>query len=223
MENNQSMNSNESRPKSKKGGSRKGAGRKKTWGDGEETCVVSMWSSGKVTLERFLEWCHQNEIKGKQFNAILDYARSAINKPNNLILSPSRFTMKHYSNPVSAGPGRTSSTGNDSLNTDYENISIPHVLSPNPEESFMVPVVGDSMKGIGIDSGNILVVESCSFAREGKIIVASVNDEIMVKRYELKNNRVFLYSENPEYQPIEILEQTFSILGIVRSCINNDF
>ena len=178
---------------------------------------VSMWKSGKPALERFLDHCHENKIKVEQFDAILDFARFP------MLLGVSSFTMKHYGNPVSAGPGRTSSAGSDSLNADYENMNVNHVLSPNPQKSFMVTVIGDSMKGIGIDSGNILVVESCSFARAGKIIVASVNDEIMVKRYELKNERVFLYSENPDYPPIEILEQTFSILGLVRSCINNDF
>jgi DNA polymerase V len=221
MKNDQSIRGAENCSKSKKGGSRDNAGRKPKWG--EDRAEVSMWSSGKFTLESFLEWCHKNKIKGDQFEAILEHAKSVANNSNNQSLSNSQLTMKIYSSPVSAGDGRTSSTESNSLDGDYENISVAHLLSPNPKKSFMVPVVGDSMKDIGLCSGHILVVESCSFARDGKIIVASVNDEIMVKRYTLKNNRIFLYSENSDYPPIEIVEQTFSILGIVRSCINNHF
>ena len=221
MENNQLMSSHENYSKSKKGGSRNNAGRKTRWG--EPRSDVSMWRSGKPALDRFLEECHQNGIKGKQFDALLDFARLAMKTSSIQILGSSSLTMKRYGSPVSAGPGRTSSAGSDSLNIDYENMNVNDLLSPNPKKSFMVPVIGDSMKGSGINSGNILVVESCLSASTGKIIVASVDDEIMVKRYELKNDRVFLYSENSDYPPIEILEQTFSILGIVRSCINNHF
>ena len=215
MKNEQSVKSGEEISKSTKGGSRNNAGRKFRWD--EPRCEVSMWKSGQYSLERFLEDCYENKIKGELFDAILDSARLA------MTFSSSTFTMNYYANPVSAGPGWTSIAGSGSLNADYETMSVQHVLAPNPQKSFMVPVVGDSMKDVGIHCGNILVVESCPSATSGKIIVASVDDEIMVKRYKLQNGKIFLYSENPDYPPIEILEQTFSILGIVRSCINNHF
>ena len=138
MENEQSVNSNEKSSKSKKGGSRKNAGRKPIWG--EARCQISMWQSGQYTLMRFLEDCHKNKIKGEKFDAILDFARLA------MTFSSSNFTMDYYANPVSAGPGRTSTAGSGSSNADYENINVQHLLSPNPQKSFMVPVVGDSMK-----------------------------------------------------------------------------
>lgn len=85
-----------------------------------------------------------------------------------------------------------------------------------PEANFLLEVQGDSMKDIGILNGDYIAVAKTNSARNGDIIVARVNDEVTVKRYQKNRNKIVLLPENTEYQPIEVdLRQTeFAIEGL---------
>ncbi len=41
-------------------------------------------------------------------------------------------------------------------------------------------------------------------ARDGQIVVARIEDEVTVKRFEHAGDRVLLHAENPAYAPIEV-------------------
>ncbi len=80
----------------------------------------------------------------------------------------------------------------------------------------MCKVSGDSMTGDGIFDNDILIVEK-SAAADGKIIVASVNNALFVKRYRKNNEGEWLLSSNPDYPPVQISDDmSFRILGVVR-------
>lgn len=78
---------------------------------------------------------------------------------------------------------------------------------------FALNVKGESMKEIGIMNGDIVVVERCGYADNGKIVVAMVEDEATVKRFYKENGRYRLQPENREMQPIIVDDVT--ILGQV--------
>lgn len=85
-----------------------------------------------------------------------------------------------------------------------------------PTADFLLEVHGDSMQDIGIMDGDYIAVNKCNTARNGEVIVARVENEVTVKRYEKKRNRVWLHAENPAYDPIEVdLKNTeFAIEGL---------
>ena len=60
------------------------------------------------------------------------------------------------------------------------------------------------MVGAGIDDGDILVVDRSLTPTNRRIIIASVNGEFTVKRFEKTATRMRLLPENPAYQPITI-------------------
>ena len=78
---------------------------------------------------------------------------------------------------------------------------------------FALTVKGESMKEIGIMNGDIVVVEKCEYADNGKIVVAMVDDEATVKRFYKENGKYRLQPENKEMNPIIVDE--VSILGQV--------
>ena len=80
-------------------------------------------------------------------------------------------------------------------------------------ELFMLEVQGDSMIGAGILSGDYVVVQSQETARNGEIIVAMIEDEATVKRFEKASDHVKLISENPDFEPI--ITRDVSIIGKV--------
>ncbi len=86
----------------------------------------------------------------------------------------------------------------------------------NPKADFLLVVHGDSMKNIGILNGDYIAVHKVNTARNGNIIVARVDDEVTVKRYEKQRSLVLLHPENDDYQTIEVnpKNQEFNIEGL---------
>src|SRR6056297_3817478 len=61
-------------------------------------------------------------------------------------------------------------------------LDIHDLVVKNPTATFFVRVRGDSMEGAGIFSGDVLVVDKSVDPRDGKILVAAVYGELVVKR-----------------------------------------
>jgi len=92
-----------------------------------------------------------------------------------------------------------------------------------PSADFLLRVRGDSMKNIGILEGDLLAVHKSQQARNGQVVVARVEDDVTVKRFEKKGNKVFLHAENEQYAPIEVdlANQSLCIEGLAVGVIRN--
>lgn len=100
------------------------------------------------------------------------------------------------------------------------NIVIDSSYLRNSDDCFGLKVKGDSMINAGIFEGDILIVRQSKQANNGEIVVALLDDEATVKRYENKNDRIRLLPENSTYQPIEVNQsKEFSIIGKVAGVI----
>jgi repressor LexA len=73
-----------------------------------------------------------------------------------------------------------------------------------PRADYLLRVRGQSMRDAGILNGDLLVVHRQEEATSGDIVVARLEDEVTVKRFQRRGNQVRLLPENPEFQPIEI-------------------
>ncbi len=81
------------------------------------------------------------------------------------------------------------------------------------DEYFALRVRGESMLGVGILPGDLVVVHRRQTARNGEIVVALLGDEATVKTFSRKDGQIWLLPANPDYQPIDGTE--CSILGKV--------
>ncbi|MDE0094039.1 MAG: transcriptional repressor LexA [Gammaproteobacteria bacterium] len=87
----------------------------------------------------------------------------------------------------------------------------------SPRADYFLRVQGDSMTGVGIMDGDLLAVHKTTDVRNGQIVVARIDDEVTVKRFQLEEDgMVCLYPENPWFQRIVVDEDTasFEIEGI---------
>ncbi|GMR14458.1 MAG: transcriptional repressor LexA [Gammaproteobacteria bacterium] len=96
----------------------------------------------------------------------------------------------------------------------------PSLFSPRPH--YLLRVEGHSMRDAGILDGDLLAVHRTPVARKGQIVVARLDDEVTVKRFERIGHNVRLLPENPDFEPILIdLRETGLVIeglgvGVVR-------
>jgi len=87
-----------------------------------------------------------------------------------------------------------------------KSLNVHDLLVKHPASTFFVRVQGDSMEGAGIFSGDVLAVDRSVEPRVGKIVVAAINGELVVKRIGRNGNSLLLLSENDAYAPITVGE-----------------
>ena len=90
---------------------------------------------------------------------------------------------------------------------------IPAEYMPNAE-TYMLTVHGDSMVNVGILDGDQVLVEKRSYASNGDMVVAMIEDSVTVKTYYRENGYYRLQPENDYMDPI-IVHGELTILGKV--------
>ena len=80
---------------------------------------------------------------------------------------------------------------------------------------FLLKVQGDSMVDDGILDGDLVGVHRTSEARNGQVVVARVDGEITIKRFERGRKNIRLLPRNPAHAPIVVeAHQDFAIEGV---------
>jgi len=100
-----------------------------------------------------------------------------------------------------------------------QNIEDHVLLSPDlaKEGYFLLRVRGDSMVNAAILDGDLVLVRPQHEASNGSIVVALVDGDATVKRFERANGHVKLIAENPAYEPS--VTTNVSLVGVVRGVI----
>jgi repressor LexA len=101
-----------------------------------------------------------------------------------------------------------------SYNQDQDYISIDEHLVKKPSVSELMPVVGDSMKDLGIMDGDTVIVEKRPLANIGDIVVAIIDDKFTIKTLGKEGQQFVLIPANADFDIIRPKEQ-FYIYGVV--------
>ena len=83
----------------------------------------------------------------------------------------------------------------------------------NDGEHFFLRSQDDSMIGARIQSGDLLLIRQQSEIENGEIALASIGDEVVLRRVYLQNDTYILQSENPKYPPILRNKSDVTIIG----------
>ncbi len=134
-------------------------------------------------------------------------------------VTASRCLLPLYSNSVSAGFPSPAS--------DYEEnkIDLNEELIQNPSSTYLVRAQGNSMTGVGIYDGDLLVVDRSLKPQEGSIVIAALHSEFTVKRLQFDRDRfgkrAVLVAENPNYPDLPLQDESAVIWGVVRYAIRD--
>ncbi len=109
-------------------------------------------------------------------------------------------------------------TGFGAAADDYmeRGIDLNEQLIRNKPATFFFRMNSDAMTGAGIFNGDVLIVDRSVKAVNGKVIVAVVNGELLVRRLQTQMKGVSLMAENKRYGNINIEEfSNYTAWGVV--------
>ena len=109
--------------------------------------------------------------------------------------------------------------------TDYieEDIDLNVHLIKNVPATFVIRVQGKSMVDVGINDGDILVVDKSLKPKNFSTVIANVHDELVVKTFVKENGRQFLTSGSKRIEDKILIneEEDVFIWGIVTYVIHS--
>ena len=114
-------------------------------------------------------------------------------------------------------------TGFGAAADDYmeRGIDLNEQLIKNKPATFFFKMKGDAMKESGIFDGDILIVDRSIKLVNGKIIIAILNGELLVRRFHKNFSSAFLIPENSRYKSINLAEfNNFLVWGVVTYVIH---
>ena len=100
-------------------------------------------------------------------------------------------------------------------------LDLNELLVKRPAATYFVKVEGDSMIGVGIREGDLLVVDRSLRPADGDVIIASVDGDFTVKTYRSGKDGIRLEPANPNYPVIRLKPgQELDYFGKVTACIH---
>lgn len=95
-------------------------------------------------------------------------------------------------------------------------------LIKNPSSTFYARVNGQSMEDMGIDSGDLVIIDKSLTPKNGKIAVCFLDGEFTMKKIKIEKNCCWLIPANKNFKPIKVTEDNdFVIWGIVLHVIKS--
>ncbi len=97
-------------------------------------------------------------------------------------------------------------------------ITLDDFLIEKKESTYMLEVDSDEMSGAHVIRGDILLVERTEKPRDGALVVAEVDDALMIKIIRIQKNSMWL--ENGSAPPLKIVPtDQLKIIGVVKVVI----
>ena len=114
-------------------------------------------------------------------------------------------------------------TGFGAAADDYaeKGIDLNEQLVRNKPATFFMRVRGEAMIGAGIHDGDVVIVDRSLKPDSGKVIIASLNGEMLIRRLEKTFNKVRLIPDTSKLATIDIDPYAeFSVWGVVTYVIH---
>ena len=94
-------------------------------------------------------------------------------------------------------------------------------LIRNKPATFFMRVNGEAMVGAGIFDGDMVIVDRSIKPTSGKIVIAVLNGDMLIRRFEREFNKIRLVPETKKLAPIDIDPYAeFTVWGVVTYVIH---
>ena len=115
-------------------------------------------------------------------------------------------------------------TGFGAAADDYaeRGIDLNEQLVKNKSATFFMRVNSDAMVGADIHSGDVVIVDRSLEVKNGRVIIAVLDGEMLIRQLEINENKRRLLPATKKLSPIEINDSNmFSVWGVVTYVIHS--
>ncbi|HTQ27699.1 MAG TPA: translesion error-prone DNA polymerase V autoproteolytic subunit [Puia sp.] len=116
-------------------------------------------------------------------------------------------------------------TGFTAAADDYmeRGVDLNEQLVRNKPATFFLRVRGDAMTGAGIHDGDVVIVDRSIKNPAGRVVIATLNGEMLIRRFEKNFNKIRLLPETSRLSPIDVDPSgaDFSVWGVVTYVIHS--
>lgn len=171
--------------KQRHGGTRQGAGRKSAYGEPTKTV----------------------RVPESLVSVVVGYLDSVRHQPAGSHVGASMRPVASLRLPTAVPAlGRKVRAGRPTSGDDYqeEAVDLGRHLVRDPSTTFVMKVVGWSMRDAGIDDGDELVIDRGLAPDDGRIVVADIDGELTVKRLKRTATGWLLQACNPDFADVPI-------------------
>ncbi|AHG40371.1 peptidase S24, S26A and S26B [Pseudomonas syringae CC1557] len=103
-----------------------------------------------------------------------------------------------------------------------KHVSIAEGCEVREPHAYLARIEDEGMLGVGICTGDMLVVDRSQYAEHGDIVVASLNARQICRRLYMRGEFVILQSENSDYPALQVTDNDdLIILGVVTYSMKN--
>lgn len=116
------------------------------------------------------------------------------------------------------------SAGFPSPADDYieEALDLNQLLIKHPVATFFVRASGNALEHIGIHDQDILIIDRSLSPQNGQLIIAAIEGQLAIKRFQKINNKIYLHSENSAVAVTKIQDENEIYLwGVITTIIHN--
>jgi DNA polymerase V len=93
-------------------------------------------------------------------------------------------------------------------------------LMHHPQATYLLRIRGESMRGVGIFDGDVVMVDRAIAWRSGQVVVAVIDGEFVCKTLHKRAGRIKLKAANDTFPDIILKDgQTLEIWGVVVAAI----
>jgi len=114
-------------------------------------------------------------------------------------------------------------TGFGAAADDYaeRGIDLNEQLIRNKPATFFMRVNSDAMTGGGIFKGDVVIVDRSLEPANGKIIIAVIDGELLIRKLEITNGKKRLVAVGNKLSAIEVNQENFRTWGVVTYIIHS--
>lgn len=137
----------------------------------------------------------------------------------NLFFHPSYKGSKDYTQQQIR---TANATGFGAAADDYaeRGIDLNEQLIRNKPATFFLRVNSDAMAGAGVHRGDVVIVDRSLEAKSGKIIIAVVDGELLIRKLEVSGGKKRLVPATKTLAPIDISDEGLKLWGVVTYVIH---
>ena len=121
-----------------------------------------------------------------------------------------------------SGIRTTNATGFGAAADDYaeRGIDLNEHLVKNKPATFFLRVNSDAMTGAGVHVGDVVIVDRSMSPKNGSLVIAMVDGELLIRKLEISNNRTRLATANKKLASLDITGAPLHVWGVVTYVIH---